>query len=107
VPYPGTEFHDQALGGQHGVELLTDDFSTYLRYGSAVTRVNGMEPSELISWQNWAFVQIYLFAPHRWWPVIRKHNLSGFMLQFVRLFRLMKDVILDRCKPFAYPGRPE
>lgn len=106
VPYPGTEFYDQALAGTHGVELLTDDFSAYLRYGNSVTRVNGMEPKELISWQNWAFIQIYLLAPHRWWPVIRKHGFVGFLLQFIRLFRLVKDLLRDRCKSFAYPGTP-
>ncbi len=106
IPYPGTEFHDQAVAGTHGVELLSKSLSEYLRYGSAVTRVNGMEPSELVSWQNWAFIQIYLMAPHRWWPVIRKHGITGFFLQFIRLFRLIKDIALDRCRPFIYPGKP-
>ena len=39
VPYPGTEFHYMAVNGTQGVELKTQDFSEYRRYGSAVTKV--------------------------------------------------------------------
>jgi len=105
IPYPGTEFHDMATSGAHGVELLTKDFASMMRYGNAVTKVGDLTSADLIKLQNWGFVKIY-FKLHRIMPVIHKHGLLGFMLQFVRLFRLMKDVLLERCKPFAYPGRP-
>ncbi|MCE7979127.1 MAG: radical SAM protein [Nitrospira sp. NTP1] len=39
VPYPGTEFHKLAVNGEKGVKLMTQDFSEYRRYGSAVTTV--------------------------------------------------------------------
>ena len=98
MPYPGTEFSEMALHGTHGVELLSKDFGQYLRYGSAVTRVNGMEPQELIDWQNWAFVRIYS-APWRWLPVIKKHGIFGFLMQMYRVLKLWKKRFL-KWSPF-------
>lgn len=86
VPYPGTEFHDMAVAGQHGVKLHTSDFSEYRRYGTAVTTVNGMTPIDLVRLQNEGFVRIYA-RPHRWASVYGKHGAIGVMLM---LFRALK-----------------
>src|SRR3989338_7758926 len=59
IPYPGTEFHEMAVGGEHGVELLSEDFSDYLRYGNAVTNVGDLTAQDLIDKQNEGFVMIY------------------------------------------------
>ena len=53
-----------ATKGEKDVQLMTDDFSEYRRYGSAVTRV-GISPHDLIELQNEGFVSIYS-APWRW-----------------------------------------
>lgn len=106
IPYPGTEFHDMATDGAHGVEVLPGGYEKYMRYGSAVTKVGNLTSDDLIRAQNRGFVKIYF----KWWrilPVLHKHGIIGFLLQFVRLFRMWKDILLDKTKPFrVYPGRP-
>jgi radical SAM superfamily enzyme YgiQ (UPF0313 family) len=87
VPYPGTEFHDMAVNGSHGIELMTKDFSEYRRYGSAVTSVNGLSPDDLIDLQNEGFVKIYS-APWRWRPMIKKQGLFSGLLLLLRVGRL-------------------
>ncbi|RMH36202.1 MAG: radical SAM protein [Nitrospirae bacterium] len=87
VPYPGTEFHEMALAGSHGVSLMTTDFSEYRRYGSAVTTVNGLTPDDLVDLQNEGFVKIYS-APWRWRPMLKKQGLLGGALTLARVARL-------------------
>lgn len=88
VPYPGTEFHDMAVSGGHGVTLMTKDFSEYRRYGSAVTTVGDLTPDDLIDLQNDGFVSIYS-APWRWAPMLRKHGIIGGALMLLRVFRMV------------------
>ena len=88
VPYPGTEFHDMAVSGTQGVELKTQDFSEYRRYGSAVTKVGELTPEDLIELQNEGFVSIYS-APWRWKPMLKKHGLFGGSLMLFRVMRLV------------------
>ncbi len=95
IPYPGTEFHDIALAGDLGVQLLTRDFSNYRRYGSAVTRIGDLEPEDLIELQNEGFVSIYS-APWRWRPMLRKHGLLGGGLMLFRLIRLLIQKLLPK-----------
>jgi anaerobic magnesium-protoporphyrin IX monomethyl ester cyclase len=97
VPYPGTEFHDIAAGGQHGVELMTDDFSNYRRYGSAVTKVGDLTPEDLIELQNEGFVSIYS-APWRWVPMLRKHGLMGGSLMLLRVAKVVASRVLPKSK---------
>jgi len=87
VPYPGTEFHEMAVEGSHGIELMTKDFSEYRRYGSAVTSVNGLSPEDLIDLQNEGFVKIYS-APWRWRPMLKKQGLFSGLLLLLRVGRL-------------------
>lgn len=106
IPYPGTEFHEMALNGTHGVELISQDFSQYLRYGSAVTKVGELTSQDLIDLQNEGFVTIYS-APWRWLPVWKKHGTVGFLLQMVRVFRLWKRKLFQKMEPFrVHPGLP-
>jgi len=106
VPYPGTEFHEMALAGTHGVELMSEDFSKYLRYGSAVTKVGELTSQDLIDLQNEGFVSIYS-APWRWIPTWRKHGVVGGLLMMIRVFKLWRRKLLKRAKPFrVHPGVP-
>lgn len=100
IPYPGTEFHEMAVSGNYGVELLSEDFSEYLRYGNAVTNVGDMTAQDLIDKQNEGFVMIYS-KPWRWMPVYHKHGLFGWLLQMWRLARLWKKKYFKRWFPFA------
>lgn len=92
VPYPGTEFHDMAVDGSHGIELMTKDFSEYRRYGSAVTSVNGLSPDDLIDLQNEGFVKIYS-APWRWRPMLKKQGLFSGLLLLLRVARLVMQKV--------------
>ena len=100
IPYPGTEFHEMAVNGKHGVELLSEDFADYLRYGNAVTNVGDLTAQDLIEFQNWGFVKIY-FKPWRWLPVLKKHGIVGFLMQGLRVFRLWKNWLLRNWKPLG------
>ncbi len=95
MPYPGTEFSQQALAGTHGVEVLEKDFSKYLRYGKAVTRVGEFSPEDLIKIQNKMFVRIYS-KPWRWKPMYNKHGLIGFALLMLRVLRLWKQLLFNQ-----------
>ena len=89
VPYPGTEFNDIAVSGSHGVELVSEDFSKYLRYGKAVTKVGELTSEDLIVTQNRLFIRVY----SKWWrwkPMHNKHGIWGFILLGIRYYRDLK-----------------
>ena len=77
-----------AVKGDKGVRLMTEDFSEYRRYGSAVTTVGDLTPTDLIDLQNEGFVSIYS-APWRWVPMLQKHGVIGGTLMLVRVARLL------------------
>jgi len=106
VPYPGTEFHRMAVGGEHGLELLSEDFSEYLRYGNAVTNVGDLKAQDLIELQNWGFVKIY-GKPWRWGPVWKKHGIVGFILQLFRLIKLVYAEWIHRIKLSPVMNHPK
>lgn len=92
VPYPGTEFNRMAIEGTHGVELLSEDFSEYMRYGKAVTNVGDLTGEDLIQEQNKGFVRIY----SKWWrwkPMYNKHGIMGFILLGIRIWRIWKRML--------------
>lgn len=95
VPYPGTEFHELAVRGDKGVKLLTEDFSEYRRYGSAVTTIGDLTPKDLIDLQNEGFVSIYS-APWRWIPMLQKHGMIGGSLMLIRVVRLLWGKLFKR-----------
>lgn len=95
IPYPGTEFNEIATAGTHGVELLSEDFSKYLRYGKAVTKIGDLTSEDLIKLQNKMFVRIYS-KPWRWKPMYNKHGLIGFALLMIRVLRLWRQLLFDK-----------
>lgn len=88
VPYPGTELYEMAKRGEHGLKLMTEDFSKYRRYNAAVMQVGDLSPEDLINIQNEAFASIYL-APWRWKPMIKKSGLFGAILTMNRLIKCL------------------
>ena len=60
VPYPGTELYQMAQNGEHGLKLLTQDYSQYLRYAGGVMEVNGMSPHYLRKLQKKALLWMHL-----------------------------------------------
>ena len=97
VPYPGTEFYTIASEGQQGMELLTDDFSEYRRYGTSVTNVGDLTSNDLVELQNEGFVSIYS-KPHRWGHVIKKNGLFGGFLMMLRVLRIILQKNLKMIK---------
>lgn len=98
IPYPGTEFHEMAVTGQHGLELLSEDFSDYLRYGNAVTNVGDLKSQDLIDLQNDGFARIYS-KPWRWRSIWKKYGTIGFSLQMLRILRMWRRKFF-RWRPF-------
>lgn len=86
VPYPGTEMYQWAKEGKHGLKLLTEDFSQYQRYGSAVMEVNGIKAEELVRIQKRALFSIYS-RWWRWWPIIKRFGLKALFLTVLSLLR--------------------
>lgn len=89
IPYPGTEFHEMAVAGKHGLELLSQDFSDYLRYGNAVTNVGDLTSQDLIDFQNDGFAMIYSKS-WRWRSIWKKYGTIGFSLQMLRILRMWR-----------------
>ena len=94
IPYPGTELLEMAKKGEHGTKLVTEDFSKFRRYGSAVMSVGDLFPDDLIKLQNDAFVSIYA-APWRWKPMLKKSGFIGGLLTFSRLIRSIGSTVVD------------
>lgn len=95
TPYPGTELYEMAKKGEHGLRLITKDFSEYRRYGSAVMSVGDLSPDDLIKLQNDAFVSIYL-APWRIRPMVKRMGIVGALLTYFRLIRSLWSILLYR-----------
>ena len=93
TPYPGTKFLEMAVSGVGGMELVSDNFTEYKRYGQAVTKVNNLGPNDLIRLQNEGFVSIYS-RYWRWLPVLRKNGIIGLLLTFYRIIKMLKDKII-------------
>ncbi|MGD0977365.1 MAG: radical SAM protein [Minisyncoccia bacterium] len=88
MPYPGTELFNMAKRGDHGLKLMTEDFSKYQRYNSAVMTVGKLLPRDLVGIQNEAFASIYI-APLRWLPMTKKFGIVGSFLTFCRLVKVL------------------
>lgn len=97
TPYPGTELYEMAKRGDHGLKLLSEDFSKYRRYGSPVIEVNDLTSKDLLELQNDGFLRIYS-APWRLIPMLRKHGLIGGLLTFSRVLRKYKRKVLAAIK---------
>lgn len=95
MPYPGTELFEMAKREEYGLKLMTEDFSKFRRYGSAVMQVNDLSCDDLIRIQNDAFVSIYL-RPWRIIPMLKKSGIIGGFLMLIRLMRYMGRRILGK-----------
>jgi len=71
VPYPGTELWRMARAGEHGLKLLSEDYSQYLRYAGGVMEVNGMRPEYLRKLQKRALIWMHL-TPRKLVGIIRR-----------------------------------
>lgn len=86
VPYPGTALYEMAKKGEHGLVLLSEDYSKYKRYNSAVMKVGNLCPKDLVEMQNYAFLSIYT-APWRLRPMINKSSKKSLFLMFFRFIK--------------------
>ncbi|HPA48172.1 MAG TPA: hypothetical protein PK395_20580, partial [bacterium] len=75
VPYPGTELYEMAKNEQHGLKLVTEDYSKYLRYAGGVMEVNGMTPEYLTKLQKRALIWMHL-TPGKIIGTIRRFGLK-------------------------------
>jgi anaerobic magnesium-protoporphyrin IX monomethyl ester cyclase len=88
TPYPGTELYKMAKNGEGGLKLLTEDFTKYKRYGSAVMDSGDLKSKELISIQKEAFASIYI-VPWRWKYTIQRSGYLGLLFDLIKISKLI------------------
>lgn len=71
-PYPGTELYDCAITRKGGMNLLTDDYSEYKRYGNPVISVNDMSSKDLKRFQLMGLFAFYLTPGRIWYNLIKR-----------------------------------
>ncbi len=90
IPYPGSEMFTMAKQELHGLKLLTEDFSKYQRYNSAVMQVNNLQPHDLLKLQRQGLLRIY-FTPWRIMPLLKRFRIRSlitpFLLSLIALIR--------------------
>lgn len=75
MPYPGTEIRRQALAGEAGIRLLTEEYSELRRQGQKVVmEVNDLDTKALLQLQRQAYLRFWLTPRRIWYNVVR----SGF-----------------------------
>lgn len=75
MPYPGTEIRAQALAGDKGVRLLTEEYSELRRQGQKVVmEVNDLDTKALLQLQRQAYLRFWLTPRRILYNVVR----SGF-----------------------------
>lgn len=75
MPYPGTEIRRQALAGEAGVRLLTEEYSELRRQGQKVVmEVNDLDTKALLQFQRQAYLRFWLTPRRILYNVVR----SGF-----------------------------
>jgi hypothetical protein len=88
VPYPGTELFEMANTNMHNMSLISDNFSNFRRYNTAVIKIGDLTPEDLVELQNEAYLSIYAVY-WRWLPMIRKSGIFGAFLTLSRLFKIL------------------
>lgn len=97
MPYPGTELFEMARSGNNGMKLITEDFSKFKRYGSAVMTVGDLSPNDLVGLQNHAFISIYS-APWRWIPTLKRGGFDGIFVTSCLLIVSIIRVMFNKVK---------
>ena len=90
MPYPGTEMRQQALKGDMGVSLLTNEYADLRRHGNVVMKVNDLDPEYLIKFQRRAWKEFYLSPRRMFYNFFRAGIWAGIInsIAFVRSFVL-------------------
>jgi anaerobic magnesium-protoporphyrin IX monomethyl ester cyclase len=91
TPYPGSELFRMAKDRIGGLELLTEDWRAYCRYGSPVIRVNALTPEDLRRYQRWAYLRFYL-RPEIVWYNLRR---AGFKAALINSLAFLKAALLS------------
>lgn len=88
TPYPGTELYEMTKNNIGGIKLLTNDFSSYKRYGNAVIEVNDLKREDLISLQKKGFRMFY-FTPRRIFYNLKR---AGFKAGAMNAWAFLKSI---------------
>lgn len=79
APYPGTIMREMALRGEGGTRLLSSDYGSLIRYGSAVMEVNDLTAADLVRLQAWGLRRAYLQPGRLWYNLKRAGLRAGIM----------------------------
>jgi radical SAM superfamily enzyme YgiQ (UPF0313 family) len=79
TPYPGTALLELARQGYGGLQLLTEDWAEYRRYGNAVMAMNDLSREDLIRLQKAAYLRFYL-RPAIIWKNLKRAGLRAALL---------------------------
>jgi len=60
VPYPGTRIYEMAKRGEGGYTLLSEDWSTYDKYGGQALQLENLSLEQITSLQRKAYLKFYL-----------------------------------------------
>lgn len=90
MPYPGTEMRSQALNGDMGVSLLTNEYADLRRHGNVVMKVNDLDPDYLIQFQRKAWKEFYLSPRRMFYNFFRAGIWAGIInsIAFIKSFIL-------------------
>jgi radical SAM superfamily enzyme YgiQ (UPF0313 family) len=105
MPYPGTQLREMALRSEHGIKLLSRNYTDLRRYDNAVMEINDLTPGELIKLQRRGLLLAYI-TPHRiWYNLTRAGFKSGLSngLAFCASFTkgLLKETKTGICKTLS------
>jgi radical SAM superfamily enzyme YgiQ (UPF0313 family) len=83
VPYPGSDLFQMAKAKEAGLELITEDFSQYLRYSGGVMKVNGMDPAMLRRVQLLGLIFMHL-TPRKIIGASRRYGLTELLQSILK-----------------------
>ena len=91
MPYPGTEIRAQALAGEHGVRLLTEDYSELRRQGQKVVmEVNDLDTETILRLQRKAYLRFWLTPRRVLYNVFR----AGFKSALINGWAFFRSFVL-------------
>jgi anaerobic magnesium-protoporphyrin IX monomethyl ester cyclase len=90
APYPGTAMREMALHNEGGTRLLSADYGSLIRYGSAIMEVNDLTAADLVRLQRWGLRRAYMRPRRLWYNVKRAGFRAGFLNGIAFLKSTMK-----------------